>query len=152
VDDSLIKFVACDAKVHYESERYFAARLIAYFQEMFGGNPNTQAIINSVFAGPEQSAYYNQNAINTDAEKIRSGGEAAIQAVLMALERQETLQALHNAKRSADLLGAYAMDAIKVAENMYSSTILSGNDIVDHTQLSANQNLLREFRYINVSN
>jgi hypothetical protein len=131
------------AQDFYDSGKEGVVDLIVYFQEMIKGAPNETALRVAVENGPREPTYFTADQLQKSAMRIRTGGDAGLQSVLMELERAGVAQALENIKPSIPDLGSRAEPAIKLVKTMYTSSIIGVFDLEGQT--------LHELGYTNAS-
>ena len=106
--------------------RYWAARLVPYFQEALLPLGQRASSTSRLLGWRDQSgsvAYASSQTMKDDADRIRREGLPAAQETLMRIERDSMRTAIGELRAIAGELGPRAGPAIDILEAMYSSRI-----------------------------
>jgi hypothetical protein len=121
-EDELARFAIDERK----SARYWAARLVPYFQQSIlplGQRANSAARFARWQEESGSVAYTTSQTLKDDAERIRREGLPAAQETLMRLERDSMHDAIRELRAIVGELGPRAGPALDILDAMYSSRI-----------------------------
>jgi hypothetical protein len=122
VEDELARFAVDERK----SARYWAARLVPYFQQSLlplGQHANSAARFERWRDQSGTVAYTASQTLKDDAERIRREGLPAAQETIMRIERDSMHDAIGELRAIVGDLGPRAGPALDILDAMYSSRI-----------------------------